>query len=182
MLGHDLELLSHSIFTWTECKVWPPHHLSFWSREWKGNLTGVYVLKRDPQNLCKLLSTSKSQSGSESVSSSSKLAATLWARACSWNSGRVGLADGLARCCSDSGRGKTVALWRATTDELRTWAWGLEMWQSGGEVFPVLKSYLCFCGYCCWPIVAYGRYLHSTLLSVQSHCHWISFYKLHLLI
>lgn len=68
-----------------------------------------------------MLSTSKCQSGSESVFSPSKLAASLRARSRSWNSGRVGLTKGLARCCSDLGHGKTVALWRATTHEHGGW-------------------------------------------------------------
>lgn len=134
--------------------------------------------KQDPQTLCTLLSTSKSQSGSESVSSPSKLAASLWARARSWNSGRVGLADGLARCCSDSGRGETVALWRATTDEHGGWRCD----RVKVKLSPGLTSYSSFCGYCCWAVPAPGRYLHWTVLSVQSCYHWICFYKLHLLI
>lgn len=58
----------------------------------------------------------------------------------SWNSGRVGLADGLARCCSDSGRGGDGGFMTCYD----RWAWGLEMWQSEGEVFPRPDELLVF--------------------------------------
>lgn len=119
--------------------------------------------KQDPQTLCSLLSTSKCQSGCESVFSLSKLAPSLWARGRSWNSGRVGLAKGLARCCSDLGHGKTVALWRATTHEHGGWRCDKV------KVVLVLTSYWWISACCCWAILANGRYLNLTALVVSSY-------------